>query len=296
MGDKKVTINAGLDALFSKAASSNSAENINDKIDETNYDLIDILSIKISKYQPRRNFQDISELAESIKQHGIIQPLLVRKLDDATFELIAGERRWRAAKSIGLTEVPVIIKNVDNEVAAAFALIENIQRDDLTALEEAQAYQKLIAEFGLTHEQVAERVGRSRSSITNMLRLLTLEEPVQELVDKALLDMGHARALLALKKRQQIETAIEIVEKALSVRQAERLVQSRKEVQPKKNLTVSPDVQKKINRWCNGFMDAWDNSVDVKVNAFGKGRIVIHVDSDLDVERLLKRLRETTDD
>jgi len=285
--DQKPNITSGLDALF-----LNSGNQQTQKVSEDHsYQLIDILDIQASHYQPRRNFEDITELAESIKQHGIIQPLLVRKTESGKFELIAGERRWRAAKTVGLTEVPVIIKDVGNEVAAAFALIENIQRDDLTALEEAQAYQKLIADFGLTHEQVAERVGRSRSSISNMLRLLTLEEPVQELVDKALLDMGHARALLALKKREQIQTAIEIVEKALSVRQAERLVQSRRENNPKIVAEVTPELHRRINRWCNGFLDVWDNPVDVKVNAQGKGRIVIHVDSDQDIEELINRLK-----
>ena len=164
------------------------------------------------------------ELAESIKAQGVMQPILVRPVGPGRYEIIAGERRTRAAKLAGLDEVPVLVKEVPDEAAAAMALIENIQREDLNPLEEAQGLKRLTDEFGLTHEQAAQAVGRSRSAASNLLRLLNLTEPVQQLLMAGDIDMGHARALLPLDGAQQILSAHEIVAKKLSVREAERLV------------------------------------------------------------------------
>ncbi|WP_374595101.1 ParB/RepB/Spo0J family partition protein [Aquabacterium sp.] len=179
------------------------------------------------KYQPRTRMDEgaLYELAESIKGQGIMQPILVRPLaEPGRYEIIAGERRSRAAKLAGLDEVPVLVKAVPDEAAAAMALIENIQREDLNPLEEAQGLQRLTQEFGLTHEQAAQAVGRSRSAASNLLRLLNLAEPVQQMLMAGDLDMGHARALLALDKAVQITTAHQISAKKLSVREAEKLV------------------------------------------------------------------------
>lgn len=181
------------------------------------------------KYQPRTRMDEGSlyELAESIKAQGIMQPILVRPVGDPTegrYEIIAGERRSRAAKLAGLTEVPVLVKDVPDEAAAAMALIENIQREDLNPLEEAQGLQRLTAEFGLTHEQAAQAVGRSRSAASNLLRLLNLAEPVQGMLMAGDIDMGHARALLPLDKAVQITTANEVAAKKLNVRETEKLV------------------------------------------------------------------------
>ncbi|WP_290869335.1 ParB/RepB/Spo0J family partition protein [Aquabacterium sp.] len=181
------------------------------------------------KYQPRTRMDEGSlyELAESIRAQGIMQPILVRPVGDPAagrYEIIAGERRSRAARLAGLQEVPVLVKAVPDEAAAAMALIENIQREDLNPLEEAQGLQRLTSEFGLTHEQAAQAVGRSRSAASNLLRLLNLAEPVQTLLMAGDLDMGHARALLPLDKAQQITTATEVVAKKLNVREAEKLV------------------------------------------------------------------------
>ncbi|WP_286746149.1 ParB/RepB/Spo0J family partition protein [Aquabacterium sp. UBA2148] len=178
------------------------------------------------KYQPRTRMDEGSlyELAESIKAQGIMQPILVRPVGGGRYEIIAGERRSRAAKLAGLTEVPVLVKDVPDEAAAAMALIENIQREDLNPLEEAQGLQRLTAEFGLTHEQAAQAVGRSRSAASNLLRLLNLAEPVQSMLMAGDLDMGHARALLPLDKAVQITTANEVVAKKLNVRETEKLV------------------------------------------------------------------------
>ncbi|MGV3494492.1 MAG: ParB/RepB/Spo0J family partition protein [Ramlibacter sp.] len=181
-------------------------------------------------YQPRTRMDEgaLYELAESIKAQGIMQPILVRKLPDGPsagkYEIIAGERRFRAAKLAGLDSVPVLVRDVPNEAAAAMALIENIQREDLNPLEEAQGLQRLIKDFGLTHEQAAQAVGRSRSAASNLLRLLNLAEPVQTMLMAGDIDMGHARALLALERAAQITAANQIAQKKLSVREAESLV------------------------------------------------------------------------
>ena len=182
--------------------------------------------MQAGKYQPRTRMDEGSlyELAESIKAQGIMQPILVRPIGEGRYEIIAGERRSRAAKLAGLTEVPVLVKDVPDEAAAAMALIENIQREDLNPLEEAQGLQRLTAEFGLTHEQAAQAVGRSRSAASNLLRLLNLAEPVQSMLMAGDLDMGHARALLPLDKALQITTAHEVIAKKLNVREAEKLV------------------------------------------------------------------------
>ncbi|HET9642644.1 MAG TPA: ParB/RepB/Spo0J family partition protein [Burkholderiaceae bacterium] len=182
--------------------------------------------IEPGRYQPRTRMDEGSlyELAESIKSQGVMQPILVRPLGGERYEIIAGERRTRAARLAGLDEVPVLVKQVPDEAAAVMALIENIQREDLNPLEEAQGLQRLVQEFSLTHEQAAQAVGRSRSAASNLLRLLNLAPPVQQMLMAGDLDMGHARALLALDSAQQILSANEIVAKKLSVREAERLV------------------------------------------------------------------------
>ncbi|RVT83780.1 ParB/RepB/Spo0J family partition protein [Inhella crocodyli] len=185
-----------------------------------------VAQLQAGKYQPRTRMDEGSlyELAESIKSQGVMQPILVRPVGKDRYEIIAGERRFRASQLAGLSEVPVLVKDVPDEAAAVMALIENIQREDLNPLEEAQGLQRLVNEFGLTHEQAAQSVGRSRSAASNLLRLLQLAEPVQGLLMAGDLDMGHARALLALDKTAQITTAHEVVAKKLSVRDTEKLV------------------------------------------------------------------------
>ena len=182
--------------------------------------------LRPGRYQPRTRMDEGSlyELAESIKSQGIMQPILVRPVGEAGYEIIAGERRFRAARLAGLDEVPVLVKEVPDEAAAVMALIENIQREDLNPLEEAQGLQRLVTEFSLTHEQAAQAVGRSRSAASNLLRLLNLSLPVQQMLMAGDLDMGHARALLGLDAAQQILTAHEVVARKLSVREAEKLV------------------------------------------------------------------------
>ncbi len=209
----------GLEALLGPKAPDSSAEDLLPSS-------LPLNQLRGGKYQPRTRMDEGSlyELAESIKSQGVMQPILVRPLAEGGYEIIAGERRYRAAKLAGLDRVPVLVKAVADEAAAVMALIENIQREDLNPLEEAQGLQRLVAEFKLTHEQAAQAVGRSRSAASNLLRLLNLAEPVQQMLLAGDLDMGHARALLALPAAQQVMVAQEVVAKKLSVRQAEALV------------------------------------------------------------------------
>jgi ParB family chromosome partitioning protein len=180
------------------------------------------------KYQPRTRMDEASlaELAESIKAQGIVQPILVRPIDGGCYEIIAGERRWRAAQRAGLAQVPALVRDVADQVALALSLIENIQRENLNPLEEAHGIARLIGDFGLTHEAAAQAVGRSRSAVTNLLRLMNLAKPVQELLLAGKLDMGHARALLSLSAASQTSAAGRIIAQTLSVRDAERMVQA----------------------------------------------------------------------
>ncbi|WP_428421031.1 ParB/RepB/Spo0J family partition protein [Methylibium sp.] len=215
----------GLEALLGPKAQDAPVPGSGDGLPTT----LKLTQLQSGKYQPRTRMDEGSlyELAESIKSQGVMQPILVRPVGDAKqgrYEIIAGERRSRAAKLAGLSEVPVLVKNVSDESAAVMALIENMQREDLNPLEEAQGLKRLTDEFGLTHEQAAQAVGRSRSAASNLLRLLNLAEPVQQMLMAGDLDMGHARALLVLERAQQITAAHEIAAKKLTVRDAEKLV------------------------------------------------------------------------
>jgi ParB family chromosome partitioning protein len=230
-----------------------------------------VAQLQAGKYQPRTRMDEGSlyELAESIRGQGIMQPILVRPVGDAAamrYEIIAGERRFRAAQIAGLTEVPVLVKAVPDEAAAVMALIENIQREDLNPLEEAQGLKRLIDEFGLTHEQAAQSVGRSRSAASNLLRLLNLAEPVQKLLMAGDVDMGHARALLPLPAAQQIMTANEIVAKKLSVRDAEKA--ANKILNPGRQtplLRVKQDKSRDIVRLEEQLADILTADVEIRV-------------------------------
>jgi ParB family transcriptional regulator, chromosome partitioning protein len=229
-------------------------------------------------YQPRTRMDEgaLYELAESIKAQGIMQPILVRKLaqgeNAGKYEIIAGERRYRAARLAGLDSVPVLVRDVPNEAAAAMALIENIQREDLNPLEEAQGLQRLIKDFGLTHEQAAQAVGRSRSAASNLLRLLNLAEPVQTMLMAGDIDMGHARALLALERAAQITAANQIAQKKLSVREAETLV---KRLGAEFNLT-SPKPQKEKSRDLRRVEEELSDLLTAEVEVRVKKRVKRH--------------------
>ena len=256
------------------------------------------------QYQPRTHMDEgaLYELAESIKAQGIMQPILVRKRSDGPdagkFEIIAGERRFRAAKLAGLDRVPVLVRDVPNEAAAAMALIENMQREDLNPLEEAQGLQRLIKEFGLTHEAAAQAVGRSRSAASNLLRLLQLAEPVQTMLMAGDIDMGHARALLALDRATQITAAHQIASKKLSVREAERLVKTLGAefslTSPKPKKEKSRDLKRLEEELSDLLAAQVDVQVKKRVKRNGRmeemGEITIHFGSLDELNGLIERL------
>jgi ParB family chromosome partitioning protein len=252
---------------------------------------LDIDRIQRGKYQPRKYFdqESLQELADSIRSQGIVQPVVVRPEGDH-FELVAGERRWRAAQLAGLQKVPAVIRELDARSAAAIALIENIQREDLNPLEEAHAFLRLIEEFDLTHQQVADSVGRSRAAVSNLLRLLDLADPVKQQVNQGLLDMGHARALLALIRHDQIEVARLVVNRGLSVRETELLVKKTlaqqtgaRKAQP---TAVDPDIQ----RLENNLSEKLGAAVKIKPGKKGSGQLVIHFHSSAELDGILEHL------
>lgn len=249
------------------------------------------------RYQPRTRMDDASlqELARSIESQGVMQPILVRAVAQDRFEIIAGERRARAAKIAGLDEVPVLIRQVPDEAAAAMSLIENIQREDLNPLEEAQGLKRLTTEFGLTHEQAAQAVGRSRSAASNLLRLLNLAEPVQHLLLSGELEMGHARALLPLDSAQQLLSAREVIAKGMSVREAEQLV-ARCGIRGRQTplLRVKRDKPRELERIEQVLSDALLASVEIRVKRRTRrgeqGEVAIQFGSLDELNGLLEKL------
>ena len=269
----------GLDALLSGSKSEK---------DDVMRDL-SVTLLKPGKYQPRSHMDEVSlnELASSIKSQGVIQPILARQLDDQSYEIIAGERRWRAAKLAGLSHVPVIVRSVKDNVALAMALIENIQRENLNPLEEALGIQRLIDEFNMTHQTAAEAVGRSRSAASNLLRLLKLAQPVQDLLMTNRLDMGHARALLSLESPQQVLLANKIIIEDLSVRETEKLVQKNEvadETAKPKNKTNSNRDVRRFEEEMSGKLGL---SIAIKPSSKGGGKLIIDYTDHDHLEKLL---------
>lgn len=246
--------------------------------------------LQAGRYQPRREFakEALEDLANSIRTQGIINPIVVRLIGEHRYEIIAGERRWRAAQLANLNEIPVLIKAISDETALAISLIENIQRQDLTPLEEAEGIQRLINEFTLTHEAIAKTLGRSRTTITNLLRLLSLAPQVKRLLQQGQLDMGHARALLSLSGHLQIQAAEKIVKNKLSVREAERLVQNGTFINPEMTtpLKIDTDIQQ-LERKLSETLGA---KVLFKQTTKGKGRLVIHYNSLDELDGILSHM------
>lgn len=249
--------------------------------------------VRPGRYQPRSRMDDASldELAESIRSQGVMQPILVRPADGGRFEIIAGERRWRAAQRAGLREIPVLVKAVPDQAALALALIENIQREDLNPLEEAQGLKRLIDEFGLTHEAAAQAVGRSRSAVTNLLRLTQLAKPVQDYLLGNALEMGHARALLALPVAQQTSAAGRVVARGLSVRDTERLVHQliapTKRARNGSRAAADPDTR----RLETDLAERLGARVAIEPGRSGGGRVVIRYTSLEELDGILAKLR-----
>lgn len=242
------------------------------------------------KYQPRQDMKSdaLHELADSIRSQGIIQPIVVRPIATGQYEIIAGERRWRAAQIAGLHDVPVVVRELSDEATVAVALIENIQREDLNAVEEATALARLIEEFTLTHEEVAKLVGKSRATVSNLLRLLALSEEVKRMLAHGDLEMGHARALLSLNPLQQIQIAQTIIAKNLSVREAEKLVQQTTTPRaPKPTLRKDPDIQ----RLQTELSDKLAAAVTINHSPKGKGKLIIDYNSVDELQGILEHIR-----
>ncbi|MFL6715415.1 MAG: ParB/RepB/Spo0J family partition protein [Burkholderiaceae bacterium] len=291
MATKKTKgLGRGLDALLGGSSDSTETETTEASTPSS----LAIDKLQPGKYQPRTRMDEgaLAELADSIRAQGLLQAILVRPVSGAAgrYEIIAGERRYRAAQLAGLTEVPVLVKSVDDHAAAAMALIENIQREDLNPLEEAQGIQRLISDFGFTHEQAAGAVGRSRSAVSNLLRLLNLAQPVQTMLMAGDIDMGHARALLSVDAATQINLANMIIARRLSVREAEKLV-AQALVEDQQQKPAPREKPRDIVRLEEELSDALATQVAIKVSARNKGQLVIDF-ANLDaLDGVIARLR-----
>ncbi len=280
MKEKKPRLGRGLDALFGDhPPPASSAAEV--------FRVLPIERLQRGRYQPRTHMapEALNELAESIRAQGVVQPILVRPLNEG-FEIIAGERRWRAAQLAGLSEVPVIVRDIPDQAAMAVALIENIQREGLSPIEEAAGLKRLQDEFHLTHQEIATHIGRSRAAVTNLLRLLALEGEVREQLETGQLEMGHGRALLALPRAAQLSLAQDIVAGGLSVRETERRVQQYGRTPPAKPAPADPDVAALEQR----LSETLGARVRIQAKRAGAGRITIDYHSMDELEGLLGRI------
>jgi ParB family chromosome partitioning protein len=289
MTAKKRGLGRGLDALLGAAA--NRGEVSGDDHDKVLRHL-PIEMIDRGRYQPRKDIhqESLQELADSIRAQGLVQPILVRSIGAERYEIIAGERRWRAAQLAGLTEIPALVREVPDNAALAIALIENIQREDLNPLEEALALKRLSDEFELTHQQIAEAVGRSRTAVTNLLRLLELDAEVQPLVHDGKLEMGHARALLSLSPALQREAAQQICLRGLSVRETEQLVRKLQQT-PATGEAQTAQVDPDIRLLQESLSERLGARVSIQHNASGKGKLVIQYNSLDELDGILDHVK-----
>ncbi|VAW83093.1 Chromosome (plasmid) partitioning protein ParB [hydrothermal vent metagenome] len=288
---KKSGLGRGLGSLLANSRPENTDQQPSDGELRT----LPIEQLQSGKYQPRRTIdQDsLQELADSIKTQGIIQPIVVRKLlgEKQRYEIIAGERRWRAAQLSELQDVPVVVREVSDQAALAMALIENIQREDLNPLEEAISLKRLITEFELTHQQAAEAVGRSRAAVSNLLRLLDLEESVKRYLELGDLEMGHARAILTLSDSQQRVAAQKIVTASLSVRETEKLVRKLLAESGKKSNPAKPDIDPDIRNFQENLSAKLGAKVAIQHSPKGKGQLVIQYNSLDELEGILDHIQ-----
>lgn len=290
---KKRGLGKSLDALLAYTGTeANTADSestaTNDAVAQ-----LDVTRIQRGKYQPRRDMDPatLEDLANSIRTQGIIQPLIVRPIGDK-YEIIAGERRWRAAQMAGLHEVPVIIRDVPDEAAIAIALIENIQRENLNPIEEAVALQRLIDEFGMTHQQAADAVGKNRATISNLLRLLALPDEVKHMLERGQIEMGHARTLITLPEEAQLQAAKLIVERQLSVRETENMV---RELQADETPSVAKSakpIDPDILHLQSSLSRQLKMKVAIKCNAKGRGKLIIHYRNLTELDDLLAQLHQ----
>ena len=288
MGKRK-GLGRGLEALLAAGQGGD----LKPGVEQTSEEMLQIVPVESlirGKYQPRRDMlpETLEELANSIRAHGIMQPLVVRKLGHEKYEIIAGERRWRAAQLAGLEAVPVLIKNVSDDAALAMSLIENIQRENLNSIEEAQALCRLQQEFELTQQQVADAVSKSRSTVTNLMRLMSLEAEVRKLLEHGDLEMGHARALLSLSSKVQLDAARAVVAKNMSVRQTESYV--RDLLQGKKASITHEQLSPDVKRLEEKLSDQLGAVVAIQHNAKGKGKLVLKYNSLDELDGILEHI------
>jgi ParB family chromosome partitioning protein len=285
MSTKKPRLGRGLDALLGSALEAAAAPGK----EELKHLPVDLL--QRGKYQPRTHMGEeaLKELADSIKVQGVVQPIVVRPIGAGRYEIVAGERRWRAAQMAGLQAIPAVVRDIPDEAAIAIALIENIQRENLNPVEEALALQRLIDEFGMTHQQTAESVGRSRAAVTNLLRLLTLNRDVREMLEQAKMDMGHARALLALTGKAQSDAAHQVVARGLSVRETEQLVRrlTERPAAPKAPRAKDPDVRALEEK----LSDRLGARVVIQHATGGRGKLMIEYHSMDELDGILARIK-----
>ncbi len=283
MAARKRGLGRGLDALLGGSQPQIDGNTVTEPrvaADDINSLPLDL--VQRGRFQPRRDFNpdSLQELADSIAAQGVVQPIVVRPVGNGRYEIIAGERRWRAAQQAGLDDIPVVIRDVPDQTAMAMGLIENIQRDDLNPLEEARALHRLLNEFQLTHQQIAQALGKSRTTVTNLLRLRELNEDVKKLIEGRQLEMGHARALLGLEGRAQTDAARQVVSRGLSVRETEKLVRRRQghaaetETSPK-HTREDPDVR----RLQDSLSEKLGARVKIQQSGKGKGKLVINYNS-----------------
>ncbi len=281
---KKTVLGRNLSSMLSQTTLQQVQRESGDELRNLPLDLI-----RPGRYQPRSVFDEdkLMELADSIRAQGVVQPIVVRPIDGDHFELIAGERRWRAAQLAGIADIPAVVRDVPDEVSVAMALIENIQREDLNPLEEATALRRLIDDFRMTHQEAADAVGRSRAAVSNLLRLLELMQEVKDMIDLRQIEMGHARALLSLDDKLQLQAAREVVRKRLSVRHTEDLVRHLKQSGKKKGTRrMDPDILSLQNR----LGDALGTRVRIQHLTSGKGKLVIAYNNSEEFEGILERL------
>ena len=293
---KKRGLGRGLDALLgaAKAGEGEGEIAVDDGGTQGGVSSLAVDLIARGRYQPRRDFdpESLQELADSIASQGVLQPIVVRPVDDGRYEIVAGERRWRATQLAGLAEIPVVIREVDEQTAMAIGLIENIQRDDLNPLEEAAALHRLLNEFELTHQEVARAVGKSRTSVTNLMRLLDLTADVKEYLETRQLEMGHARALLGLKEGSQTDAARQVVSRGLSVRETEKLVrklqmEADEGAQKREPKTLDPDVR----RLQDDLAERLGARVKIQQASKGKGKLVIAYNSLDELDGILEHIQ-----
>jgi ParB family chromosome partitioning protein len=281
---KKPVLGRNLSSMLSQATLKRVQ---NQSIDELRRLPLDL--IRPGRFQPRSVFDEdkLAELADSIRAQGVVQPVVVRPSGDDGYELIAGERRWRAAQIAGIDDIPAVVRDVPDEVSLAMSLIENIQREDLNPLEEATALRRLIDDFQMTHQEAADAVGRSRAAVSNLLRLLELMQEVKDMIDMRLIEMGHARALLSLDDDLQVQAAREVVRKRLSVRDTENLARRLRQSKKKKgSRRVDPDILRLQNR----LGETLGARVRIQHQASGKGKLVITYNNSDEFEGILDRL------